>query len=114
MTEFSIVIPARYASQRLPGKPLLDIAGKPMLEHVWERAVESRAKEVIIATDDERIADVAEEFGATVCMTSPEHASGTDRIAEGADICDWPDHGIVGNLQGDEPLRRTTWTIRTS
>lgn len=104
MTDFAVVIPARYASERLPGKPLKDIAGKPMLQHVWQRAIESGAEEVVVATDDSRIADVAEAFGATVCVTSPEHLSGTDRIAEAADIMGWADEQIVVNLQGDEPL----------
>ncbi len=104
MSDFNVVIPARYASERLPGKPLLPIAGKPMIEHVWNRAMASGAQEVIIATDDERIADAAEGFGATVCMTVPEHSSGTERIAEVADLCDWSDSVVVVNVQGDEPL----------
>ena len=104
MTEFSVVIPARYASERLPGKPLRDIAGKPMLQRVWRCATDSGAREVVIATDDSRIADVAEDFGATVCMTSPQHRSGTDRLAEAADVLGWPDKRVVVNLQGDEPL----------
>jgi 3-deoxy-manno-octulosonate cytidylyltransferase (CMP-KDO synthetase) len=103
MAEFNVVIPARYASVRLPGKPLLDIAGKPMIQHVFERGCESRASEVVIATDDQRIADAAESFGASVCMTSDHHSSGTERIAEVADLMDWGDEQIVINLQGDEP-----------
>ena len=103
MTEFAVVIPARYASVRLPGKPLRQINGKAMIEHVWQRACESGAAEVVIATDDERIADAAEEFGATVCMTGDQHRSGTERIAEVADLLDWADDVIVVNLQGDEP-----------
>ena len=103
MTDFAVVIPARYESTRLPGKPLVDIRGKPMIQHVHERALDSAAPEVVIATDDERIAQVAESFGATVCMTSDQHQSGTERIAEVADIMDWPDERIVVNLQGDEP-----------
>ena len=103
MVPFKVVIPARYASQRLPGKPLLDIAGKPMIQHVFERGVESSATEVVIATDDERIAEAAEDFGATVCMTGEHHRSGTERIAEVADVMDWPAEQIVVNLQGDEP-----------
>jgi len=103
MADFVVVIPSRYASMRLPGKPLLEIKGKPMIRHVWERASKSRAAEVVIATDDERIAGVAESFGALVCMTGEEHTSGTERIAEVADIMDWPDERIVVNLQGDEP-----------
>ena len=103
MTNFVVVIPSRYASARLPGKALLDINGKPMIQHVYERGTESGASEVVIATDDERIADVAEAFGATVCMTSKDHQSGTDRIAEVVDLLDWDDAKIVVNLQGDEP-----------
>lgn len=100
---FVVVIPARYASTRLPGKPLRQILDKPMLQHVYERGCESSATEVLIATDDERIAAAAEAFGATVCMTGTHHQSGTERIAEVADICDWDDQQIVVNLQGDEP-----------
>ena len=103
MTEFVVVIPARFASTRLPGKALLDIHGKPMLQHVYERGTESSAGEVVIATDDNRIADAAEAFGATVCMTGDQHQSGTERIAEVADLLDWPDTKVVVNLQGDEP-----------
>jgi len=103
MTNFVVVIPSRYASSRLPGKPLLDLNGKPMIQHVYERGRESGAAEVIIATDDERIADVAESFAATVCMTGRDHQSGTERIAEVADLLDWDDKVIVVNLQGDEP-----------
>lgn len=104
MTEFIVVIPARYESERLPGKPLRQINGKPMIEHVYQRGIESDAKEVVIATDDERIGDAAETFGATVCMTSDQHRSGTERIAEVADILGWSDDIIVVNLQGDEPV----------
>ena len=99
-----IVIPARYASSRLPGKPLLDIAGKPMLEHVIERALRSHAEQVVVATDDERIARVADRLEVRVCMTDPDHASGTERIAEVITIMGWPDDEIIVNLQGDEPL----------
>ena len=99
-----IVIPARYAATRLPGKPLLELAGKPMLQHVHERALASHASEVVIATDDERIARVADGFGARVCMTDPGHASGTERIAEVIEVMGWPDDEVVVNLQGDEPL----------
>ena len=103
MPEFVVVIPARYASTRLPGKALVDIGGKPMIEHVWQRAAASQASEVVIATDDDRIAEAAEAFGATVCMTGDHHRSGTERIAEVADLLDWPDELVVVNLQGDEP-----------
>jgi len=103
-TGFRIAIPARYASTRLPGKPLVSLAGRPMLEHVWLRACESGADEVVVATDDERIAAAAAGFGAEVCMTRSDHASGTDRLAEVAARREWPDEAIVVNLQGDEPL----------
>ena len=100
---FRIVIPARYASTRLPGKALLAIAGKPMLQWVHERAC-AAGGEVLIATDDERIATLARGFGAAVAMTAREHASGTDRIAELARAHAWDDRQIVVNVQGDEPL----------
>ncbi len=103
MTDFVVVIPARYASTRLPGKALREIHGRPMLQHVYERGSESRATDVVIATDDERIADVASAFGATVCMTGRQHQSGTERIAEVAEVMGWPDEQVVVNLQGDEP-----------
>ena len=80
--KFWVIIPARYASTRLPGKPLLDIAGKPMIWHVYQRAKESGAAQVIIATDDIKIQQAAENFGATVCMTATTHCSGTERIVE--------------------------------
>ena len=104
MSDFVVVIPARYASFRLPGKPLRIIAAKPMLQHVYERAIDSGAKEVVIATDDERIAAAANEFSAHCCMTSTEHKSGSDRLAEVARARDWTDETIIVNLQGDEPL----------
>ncbi|MDH3578793.1 MAG: 3-deoxy-manno-octulosonate cytidylyltransferase [Gammaproteobacteria bacterium] len=103
MTGFVVVIPARYASTRLPGKALRDLGGKPMLQHVYERGCESAATDVVVATDDNRIADVAAAFGATVCMTGNQHQSGTERIAEVADLLDWDDDQVVVNLQGDEP-----------
>ncbi|MDR2215853.1 MAG: 3-deoxy-manno-octulosonate cytidylyltransferase [Nevskiaceae bacterium] len=101
---FRVVIPARYASARLPGKPLLKLAGKPLLQWVFERAQRCAAAEIIIATDDQRIADAAQGFGARVVMTSPSHQSGTDRIAEVAEREGWSPDQIVVNLQGDEPL----------
>ena len=103
MTNFVVVIPSRYASLRLPGKPLLEINARPMIQHVYERGVESGASEVVVATDDERIAAAAESFGAEVCMTRDDHQSGTERIAEVCDLLDWDDSQIVVNLQGDEP-----------
>lgn len=101
---FTVVIPARYASTRLPGKPLLDIAGKPMLQRVYEQAEKSEASRIIIATDDSRIADVAEGFGAEVCMTSADHPSGTDRLQEVAQQLGFYADDIIVNVQGDEPL----------
>ena len=101
---YSVVIPARHGSTRLPGKPLLDIAGKPMVQRVWEQACRSDAESVIIATDDERIQSAAEAFGATTCMTSPNHPSGTDRLQEVAATMGFSDEHIVVNVQGDEPL----------
>jgi len=101
---FTVVIPARYASSRLPGKPLAMIAGKPMIQHVCERAQESRASRVVVATDDQRIEASCQAFGAEVVMTSPHHASGTDRLEEVAGKLGLdPDHRVV-NVQGDEPL----------
>lgn len=102
--DFVVAIPARYASTRLPGKPLRDIAGEPMIVHVARRAREAGASEVVIATDDARIAAAVEPLGLQVCMTSDQHLSGTDRLAECAQRCGWADDRIVVNLQGDEPL----------
>ncbi|RII75921.1 3-deoxy-manno-octulosonate cytidylyltransferase [Pseudomonas monteilii] len=100
----AIVIPARYGSTRLPGKPLADIAGKPMVQHVYERALQvSNAQAVIIATDDERVAEAVRAFGGKYVMTSPDHPSGTDRLAE---VMAQVDADIYINLQGDEPLVR--------
>jgi len=101
---YSIIIPARYASTRFPGKPLAMLREKTILHHVYERAIESSAIQVIIATDDERIRETAEGFGATVCMTSPEHSSGTERLAEVVDQCHIEDESVIVNLQGDEPF----------
>jgi 3-deoxy-manno-octulosonate cytidylyltransferase (CMP-KDO synthetase) len=101
---FRIVIPARFDSSRLPGKALLPLAGKPMLQWVHERARASRADEVIVATDDERIANAARGFAAEVAMTARSHVSGTDRIAEVAATRRWASDDIVVNVQGDEPL----------
>lgn len=100
---FKIIIPARYASTRLPGKPLLDIAGKPMIQHVYERAKESLASDIIIATDDARIEQVAKAFGADVCVTRSDHISGTDRLAEVTAQRAFADSDIIVNVQGDEP-----------
>jgi len=101
---FSVVIPARFGSSRLPGKPLLDLCGKPMIQWVWERARASGAAEVIIATDDERIVTACRAFGAEAQMTAATHLSGTDRLAEVAARRGFGDEHIVVNVQGDEPL----------
>jgi len=101
---YTVVIPARYGSSRLPGKPLLDIHGKPMVQRVWEQACLSGAGRVVIATDDERILAAAQAFGAQACMTSPSHASGTDRLEEVATRLALPADAIIVNVQGDEPL----------
>jgi len=101
---FKVVIPARYASARLPGKPLLEIADKPMVLHVVEKAIASGATEVVVATDDERIESVVKKAGFNVLMTSAMHQSGTDRIAEVAKVLNWQDDEVVVNVQGDEPL----------
>ena len=100
---FKVYIPARHASSRLPGKPLLRLAGKAILQHVYENARKSGAEEVVIATDDERIADAAINFGATVAYTHSRHLSGTDRIAEAVAARGEPDDHIIVNVQGDEP-----------
>ena len=102
--KFYVVIPARYASTRLPGKPLLEIAGKPMVVHVADRARLSGAVQVVVATDDERIVEAAKQYGYFAMLTRADHVSGTDRIAEVASREDWPDDAIVVNVQGDEPL----------
>lgn len=101
---FRVIIPVRYNSIRLPGKALADIAGKPMIQHVYERAIKSGAEAVVIATDHKQISKVAENFGAIVCMTSSDHQSGTERIAEAVVALGLEDDEIVIYLQGDEPL----------
>lgn len=102
--DFHIVIPARYASARLPGKPLRLIHHKPMIQWVYEAAAGSDAKQVIVATDDERISSCVRGFGGKVCMTSDRHQTGSDRLVEVAQKFSWDDDTIVVNLQGDEPL----------
>ncbi len=104
MTDFIVVIPARYASSRLPGKPLLTLANKPMLQHTYNVALKAGAQKIIIATDDERIKIAAKNFDADVCMTSGTHQSGTDRLAEVMRLKSIDDEAIIVNLQGDEPL----------
>ncbi|MFT6393618.1 MAG: 3-deoxy-manno-octulosonate cytidylyltransferase (CMP-KDO synthetase) [Methylophilaceae bacterium] len=101
---FKVVIPARYASSRLPGKPLLDIAGKPMVIRVSEQARKSGAEAVVIATDFDKIVQVAQEHHVDAVMTRVDHQSGTDRIAEVAQNLNWDNNDIVVNVQGDEPL----------
>jgi len=102
--DFRIVIPARYGSLRLPGKPLRDIHGKSMIEWVYRAAQQANAYQVVVATDDQRIVDQVESFGGDACMTASSHRSGTDRILEVAKIRQWSSDCIVVNLQGDEPL----------
>lgn len=101
---FSVIIPARFGSTRLPGKPLLDIAGKPMIQRVYEQACKSEAERVIVATDDERILEAVRAIGAEVLMTSADHESGTDRLHEVVSTLGFSDGHIVVNVQGDEPL----------
>lgn len=101
---FRVVIPARFASTRFPGKALALLDGKPMIRHVYDHAAMSGAAEIVIATDDERIATVADSFGADVAMTRSDHESGTDRIAEVAESRGWGHEAIVVNVQGDVPL----------
>ena len=101
---YSVIIPARYASTRLPGKLLLDVAGKPLIQRVYEQATQSQAQRVIIATDDDRIALAAQGFGAEVCMTATHHRSGTERLAEVCQREQFSAESVVVNLQGDEPL----------
>jgi len=102
--DFSIVIPARYASSRLPAKLLKNINGKTLLEHTYSNAIKSNAKRVIIATDDERIERASLDFGAEVCMTNQNHTSGTSRLSQVVLELDFEDHEIIVNLQGDEPM----------
>ncbi|HHY0389002.1 TPA: 3-deoxy-manno-octulosonate cytidylyltransferase [Vibrio parahaemolyticus] len=101
---FTVVIPARYSSSRLPGKPLADIGGKPMVQWVYEQAMQAGADDVIIATDDERVSAAVEKCGGKVCMTSPNHESGTERLAEVVEKMAIPADHIIVNVQGDEPL----------
>ncbi len=101
---FSVIIPARYASSRLPAKMLKVINGKSLIEHTYSNAIKSNASRVIIATDDERIKTVAEGFGAEVCMTNDSHTSGTSRIAEAVSFLNFQNDDVIVNLQGDEPM----------
>lgn len=104
MQPFYVVIPARFASSRFPGKPLQEIAGQPMIQRVWQQAKKSAALQVVIATDDERILTACQAFSAEVVMTRSDHESGTDRLAQVAQVMGWPQDAIVVNVQGDEPL----------
>lgn len=101
---FIVAIPARYGASRLPGKPLRPIGGEPMVLHVARRALAAGARDVVVATDDARIGDALAGTAVTVCMTRADHASGTDRLAECADLLGWADDAVVVNLQGDEPF----------
>ena len=101
---FRVVIPARYASSRLPGKPLADIGGRPMVLRVLERALQAGAESVVVATDDARVQQAVEAAGYQALMTSPDHQSGTERLVEVAETLGWPDDTLVVNVQGDEPL----------
>ena len=101
---FTVVIPARYQSTRLLGKPLADIGGKPMIQWVYEQSLLAGAERVIIATDDARVEQAVKAFGGTVCMTSPDHQSGTERLAEVVALMGIEDDHIIVNVQGDEPL----------
>ncbi|ORU93600.1 MAG: 3-deoxy-manno-octulosonate cytidylyltransferase [Cycloclasticus sp. symbiont of Poecilosclerida sp. N] len=101
---FKVVIPARYASSRLLGKPLLKIAGKEMVLHVCEKAAQAGAEEVVVATDDERIVECVKKAGFNAMMTLQSHRSGTERLAEVANKLEWADDVVVVNCQGDEPL----------
>jgi 3-deoxy-manno-octulosonate cytidylyltransferase (CMP-KDO synthetase) len=104
MTPFIVAIPARYAASRLPGKPLRPLGGEPLVVHVARRALAAGAREVWVATDDARIRDALQGTEVQVAMTSAHHASGSDRLAECADIAGWGDDALVVNLQGDEPF----------
>jgi len=101
---FRVVIPARYASSRLPGKPLVDIGGRPMVLRVLERALQAGAESVVVATDDARVRQAVEAAGYQALMTSADHQSGTERLVEVAETLGWPDDTLVVNVQGDEPL----------
>ncbi|AIW18425.1 3-deoxy-manno-octulosonate cytidylyltransferase [Vibrio coralliilyticus] len=101
---FTVVIPARYESTRLPGKPLADIGGKPMIQWVYEQSLQAGAEKVVVATDDVRVESAVQAFGGVVCMTSSEHESGTERLAEVVKVMNIPDDHVIVNVQGDEPL----------
>ena len=102
--DFIVAIPARYAATRLPGKPLRPLGGEPLVVHVARRALAAGAREVWVAADDPRIAEALRDTGVRVAMTSAAHASGSDRLAECADLAGWSNDTLVVNLQGDEPF----------
>ena len=104
MSLFKVVVPARLSSERLPEKPLQDVAGKPLVVRCLERAMETGAEEIVVAVDDARIAEAVSAAGGHAMLTSKDHATGTDRLAEVANARGWPDDTVVVNLQGDEPL----------
>lgn len=114
MKPFTVIIPARMASTRLSQKPLLDIAGKPMVQHVFDAARKSGAARVMVATDSDEIKTLIEKIGGEACLTSPSHPSGTDRIAEAVDKMGLPDDTIIVNLQGDEPLMPPAYIGQTA
>lgn len=101
---FKVIIPVRWESKRLPGKALMDIAGKPVIQRVYEQCIQSGADSVVIATDSDKIKKAADKFGAQVCMTSTSHTSGTERLAEAVAILGYDEDEVVVNVQGNEPL----------
>ena len=103
MVEFSVIIPARFASLRLPGKPLRDVAGKTLIQRTYEAVKGSSATRIVVATDDDGISQAVQDFGGEVCLTSVSHQSGTDRVAEAASSLELDSDDIVVNVQGDEP-----------
>ena len=114
MMHFKVVIPARYASTRLPAKPLLDLGGKPMVVRVAERALLSGAEEVVVATDHAEVLAAVERHGLRALLTRSEHASGTERLAEVVELSGWLDDTIVVNVQGDEPLINPVWIVHAA
>ena len=113
-SDFVVAIPARFGATRLPGKPLRPLGGEPLVLHVARRALAAGAREVWVAADDERIARALDGSGVQVAMTSPDHASGTDRLAECADFAGWRDDTVVVNLQGDEPFAPVAGIVATA
>lgn len=100
---FNVFIPARFASTRLPGKPLAEAGGRPLIQWVYESACRSAAERIVIASDDQQVLEAAASFGAEACLTASHHASGTDRICEAAERLELDPHAVIVNLQGDEP-----------